>query len=55
MLATTAMPAHAERPCERKVRRAEVNYRDAVRRHGTRSRQAEHWRHEVQEARAKCR
>jgi hypothetical protein len=55
MIATTAIPAHAERPCERRVRKAEMNYREAVRRHGEHSRQAEQRRREVEQARARCR
>jgi hypothetical protein len=54
MIAATVVPAQAERPCERRVRQAEMHYREAVRRHGGRSRQAEHYRHEVENARARC-
>ena len=47
-------PAQAE--CSyRKIRKADLNYHNAVRRHGYRSRQAEHWRGERAEERAKCR
>ena len=50
----SAAPAHAE--CSlKKIRKADSNYRHAVRRHGYRSRQAEHWRGELAEERAKCR
>jgi hypothetical protein len=54
-MAATATPAHAERRCEREVRKAEEHYRDAVRRHGEHSKQAEHARREVENARARCR
>jgi hypothetical protein len=54
MIAATVVPAQAERPCERRVRQAEMHYREAVRRHGARSRQAEHYRHELENARARC-
>lgn len=53
-LLVPATQASAE--CNRgKLRKAEINYRNAVRRHGSRSKQAEHWRAEVAEERAKCR
>lgn len=55
LMAATATPAHAERRCEREVRKAEEHYRDAVRRHGEHSKQAEHARREVENARARCR
>lgn len=50
----SAAPAHAQ--CSyKKIRKADVNYHHAVRRHGYRSHQAEHWRGELAEERAKCR
>lgn len=50
----SATAAHAE--CSyKKIRKADINYRHAVRHHGYRSRQAEHWRGELAEERAKCR
>jgi len=54
MIAATVVPAQAERPCEHRVHQAEMNYRNAVRRHGERSKQAEHFRHELENARARC-
>ena len=54
MMAATVVPAQAERPCERRVHQAEMNYRNAVRHHGERSKQAEHFRHELENARSRC-
>ncbi|HYX52325.1 MAG TPA: hypothetical protein VE783_02670 [Candidatus Limnocylindrales bacterium] len=40
--------------CEQKVRKAEQNLNNAVRKHGEHSRQAEQKRHSLQEARERC-
>ena len=55
LLGATASPAYAAGCNRRKLRNAEINYRTAVRKHGARSRQAEHWRAEVEQERARCR
>ncbi|MBV8207428.1 MAG: hypothetical protein JO041_11600 [Acidobacteria bacterium] len=55
LLGGMATPAHAERHCERQVRKAETNYQRAVRRHGQRSRQAEQAHRRLEEARRGCR
>jgi len=48
-----AMDRHSK--CERRIRQAEVNLEKAIRKHGERSRQAEHRRRELYEARERCR
>lgn len=51
-----AMPLQAGNPqCEQRVRRAEANLHEAIRRHGERSRQAEQRRRELEQVRANCR
>jgi len=44
-----------ERRCEQRIRKAEINLQNAIRKHGDRSRQAERRRHELEEARERCR
>ena len=41
--------------CEKRVHKAEVNLQKAERRHGANSRQAQNRRHELEEARERCR
>jgi len=40
--------------CQRRVMRADQKLHEAVEHHGWYSRQADHWRHELQEARERC-
>lgn len=44
-----------ERRCEQRIHKAEINLQNAIRKHGERSRQAEKRRHELGEARERCR
>jgi len=44
-----------DRRCEQRIRKAENNLQNAIRKHGDRSRQAERRRHELEEAREHCR
>jgi len=44
-----------ERKCEQRIRNAEYKLQQAIRKHGERSRQAEHRRRELEEARERCR
>jgi hypothetical protein len=48
-----AMDRHGK--CEHRIRQAEANLDKAIRKHGERSRQAEHRRRELYEARERCR
>ena len=47
--------ADSAKDCAKRVRHAEKNLRDAERKHGVHSRQAEIRRREVENARTKCR
>jgi len=50
------VPLQARNPqCEQRVRKAEANLHEAIRRHGERSRQAEQRRRELEQVRANCR
>ncbi len=51
---TTQAKDRDDRKCERRVEKAEQKLRQAERRHGEHSRQAEHLRHELEEARERC-
>jgi hypothetical protein len=44
-----------ERRCEQRIRKAEINLQNAIRKHGERSHQAEKRRHQLEEAREHCR
>jgi len=50
-----SLPAQARDDCRRRVDHAEWKLDQAIRHHGYYSRQANHWRHEVAEARGSCR
>jgi hypothetical protein len=52
--ATLVMARDRDDHCEERVRKAEDKLRRDERKHGSRSRQAEKDRHEVEEARARC-
>jgi hypothetical protein len=57
----SALPVQAlddhdrDRKCEQRIHRAEENLRNAERRHGEHSRQAEQKRRQLEEARERCR
>jgi hypothetical protein len=40
--------------CQRRIARADYKQHEAAERHGWDSRQADHWRHELREARQRC-
>ncbi|HXJ06221.1 MAG TPA: hypothetical protein VNH65_14045 [Candidatus Acidoferrum sp.] len=40
--------------CQRRIARADYKLHEAAQRHGWDSRQADHWRHELREARGRC-
>ena len=40
--------------CQRRVAKADHKLHEAIEHHGYESRQAEHWRHELHEARERC-
>jgi len=44
-----------ERKCEQRIRNAEYKLQQAIRKHGERSRQAEHRRRDLEEVRERCR
>ena len=50
----TAPRAHADDDCQRKVAHADHQLHEAIEHHGYESKQAEHWRHELHEARERC-
>ncbi len=57
LLMGSASPAFARarrKNCEEKIRRDEAHLREAVRKHGEHSRQAEKWRQQLERARANC-
>ena len=40
--------------CQRRISRVDYKLHEAAERHGWNSRQADHWRHELREARERC-
>jgi hypothetical protein len=46
--------AMADDDCQRRIYRADHKLHEAVEHHGWDSRQADHWRHELSEARERC-
>jgi hypothetical protein len=54
LLSMGSVTAFAKNNCEKRVRKAEMNLQQAVRRHGARSRQAENRRRQLEQARATC-
>jgi hypothetical protein len=57
-LVGSAVPSRAldrDDKCERQVHKAEANLQKAIRRHGEHSEQAEQKRHQLEEARERCR
>jgi hypothetical protein len=44
-----------DRKCEQRIRNAENKLQQAIRKHGERSRQAQNRRHDLEEARERCR
>lgn len=53
-LTALAPPLRAEDDCQKRIVRADHKFHEAVEHHGWQSSQAEHWRHELTEARAYC-
>ena len=54
-LVLTPVPrAQADDDCQRKLVHADHKLHEAIEHHGYESRQADHWRHELREARAWC-
>ena len=53
-LFAAARPVRADDDCQKRIRHADHKLHEAVEHHGWESRQAEHWRHELGEARAYC-
>jgi hypothetical protein len=49
-----ASGAAADDPCQRRIIHADRKLHEAAEHHGWESRQAEHWRHELREAREYC-
>ncbi len=57
MLAFAGTPrayAYDDERCERRIIKADHKLHQAIERHGWYSRQADHWRHELHEARERC-
>ena len=55
LLAFAGAPrARADDDCQRRVAKADHKLHEAVEHHGWNSNQAEHWRHELREARERC-
>lgn len=51
---TGASSAKADDGCQRRIAQADHKLHEAAERHGWDSRQADHWRHELHEARERC-
>lgn len=49
-----AVLVRADDDCQKRIHKADHNLHEAIERHGVRSEQAEHWRHELAEARSYC-
>ncbi|HYL65038.1 MAG TPA: hypothetical protein VE077_20685 [Candidatus Methylomirabilis sp.] len=49
-----APSAKAEDGCQRRIAKADYKLHEAAERHGWYSPQADHWRHELREARERC-
>jgi hypothetical protein len=54
LLFSSAPRAAGDDGCHRRTERAEHKLHEAIEHHGPYSRQAEHWRHELREARERC-
>jgi hypothetical protein len=54
LLSMGSLSAFAGNHCEKRIRKAEMNLQQAVRRHGARSRQAENRRRQLEQARSTC-
>jgi len=46
--------ARADDDCQRRIAKADHNLHEAIEHHGYESKQAEHWRHELHNAREHC-
>lgn len=49
-----AVLVRADDDCQKRINKADHNLHEAIERHGVRSEQAEHWRHELAEGRSYC-
>ena len=49
-----ASAARADDGCQRRISKADYKLHEAAERHGWNSPQADHWRHELHEARERC-
>lgn len=54
LFAGTPRAAGYDDDCYRRTARAEHKLHQAIEHHGSHSRQADHWRHELREARERC-
>ena len=54
ILVSGATVVHAEEDCQKRTEKADHKLHEAIEHHGWQSSQAQHWRHELQEARAYC-
>lgn len=54
LLFAGASQVRADDHCQRRVAKADHKLHEAIEHHGYYSRQAEHWRHELHEARERC-
>ena len=54
MLLAGASAVRADDACQRRIVKADHKLHEAVDKHGWKSSQAEHWRHELADARAYC-
>jgi hypothetical protein len=54
LMFTAAPTMRADEHCERRIAKADHKLHEAIEHHGPGSEQAEHWRHELHEAREAC-
>jgi hypothetical protein len=54
MIVTPVPRAQADEDCQRRLVRTDHKLHEAIEKHGYESRQADHWRHELREARQWC-
>ena len=50
----TAPASRADEDCQKRIMKADHNLHESIEKHGPQSPQAEHWRHELAEARSWC-
>ena len=54
LFGAAAPPVRADNDCQKRIIKADHKLHEAIEHHGWQSSQAEHWRHELAEARAHC-